>query len=101
MALGTVAILGDAAFVARPHAAAGTAKACADAWALGEALGAAEGDVARALAAWEADRLDVGRRLVARAARSGDRSQFGGGWTPGDPSLAFGLYRPGDSEGGW
>ncbi|HEX2508517.1 MAG TPA: hypothetical protein VHK23_09365 [Miltoncostaeaceae bacterium] len=101
MALGRVAILGDAAFVARPHAAAGTAKACADAWALGEALGAAEGDVARALAAWEADRLDVGRRLVARAARSGDRSQFGGGWTPGDPSLAFGLYRPGDSEGGW
>jgi 2,6-dihydroxypyridine 3-monooxygenase len=101
MALGPVAILGDAAFVARPHAAAGTAKACADAWALGEALGAAEGDVARALGAWEPDRLDVGRRLVARAARNGDRSQFGGGWTPGDPSLAFGLYRPGDSEGGW
>jgi 2,6-dihydroxypyridine 3-monooxygenase len=101
MALGRVAILGDAAFVARPHAAAGTAKACADAWALGEALGAAEGDVARALGAWEPDRLDVGRRLVARAARNGDRSQFGGGWTPGDPSLAFGLYRPGDSEGGW
>jgi 2,6-dihydroxypyridine 3-monooxygenase len=101
MALGRVAILGDAAFVARPHAAAGTAKACADAWALGEALAAAEGDVARALGAWEPDRLDVGRRLVARAARNGDRSQFGGGWTPGDPSLAFGLYRPGDSEGGW
>jgi 2,6-dihydroxypyridine 3-monooxygenase len=101
MALGRVAILGDAAFVARPHAAAGTAKACADAWALGEALAAAEGDVGRALAAWEPGRLEAGRSLVARAARNGDRSQYGGGWTPGDPSLAFGLYRPGDSEGGW
>jgi 2,6-dihydroxypyridine 3-monooxygenase len=101
MALGRVAILGDAAFVARPHAAAGTAKACADAWALGEALAAAGGDAGRALAAWEPRRLEAGRSLVARAARNGDRSQVGAGWTPGDPSLAFGLYRPGDSEGGW
>ena len=100
MARGRVAILGDAAFVARPHAAAGTAKACADAWALGGALAAAGGDVERALAAWEPAQLEVGRSLVARAARNGDRSQVGGGWTPGDPSLAFGLYRPGDSEGG-
>ena len=96
MALGRVAIVGDAAFVARPHAAAGTAKACADAWALGEALGEAGGDVNAALARWEPRRLEVGRNLVARAARNGDRSQFGGGWTPGDPSLAFGLYGPGD-----
>ncbi len=101
MAVGRVAILGDAAFVARPHAAAGTAKACADGWALGEALAEAGGDVDRALAAWEPARLEAGRGLVARAARNGDRSQFGGGWTPGDPSLAFGLYGPGDSEGGW
>ncbi len=96
MALGRVAIVGDAAFVARPHAAAGTAKACADAWALGEALGEAGGDVDAALARWEPRQLEVGRNLVARAARNGDRSQFGGGWTPGDPSLAFGLYGPGD-----
>jgi 2,6-dihydroxypyridine 3-monooxygenase len=101
MAVGRVAIIGDAAFVARPHAAAGTAKACADAWALGEALAGAGGDVPRALAAWEPRRLAAGRELVARAARNGDRSQFGGGWTPGDPSLSFGLYVPGDSEGGW
>jgi 2,6-dihydroxypyridine 3-monooxygenase len=101
MAIGRVAIIGDAAFVARPHAAAGTAKACADAWALGRALAEAGGDVERALAAWEPRQLEVGRALVARAARNGDRSQSGGGWTPGDPSLAFGLYVPGDSEGGW
>jgi 2,6-dihydroxypyridine 3-monooxygenase len=101
LAVGQVAIVGDAAFVARPHAAAGTAKACADGWALGEALAGSGGDVVRALAGWEPARLEAGRALVARAARNGDRSQFGGGWTPGDPSLAFGLYVPGDSEGGW
>jgi 2,6-dihydroxypyridine 3-monooxygenase len=101
LAVDRVAIVGDAAFVARPHAAAGTAKACADGWALGEALAEAGGDVADALARWEPARLEAGRALVARAARNGDRSQFGGGWTPGDPSLAFGLYVPGDSEGGW
>jgi 2,6-dihydroxypyridine 3-monooxygenase len=101
VALGRVAVIGDAAFVARPHAAAGTAKACSDAWALGAALAAAGGDVEAALRAWEPERLEVGRALVERAAANGDRSQFGGGWTPGDPSLAFGLYRPGDSEGGW
>ncbi len=101
VAVGRVAVIGDAAFVARPHAAAGTAKACADAWALGAALAAADGDVEAALRAWEPRRLAVGGALVERAATNGDRSQFGGGWTPGDPSLAFGLYRPGDSEGGW
>ena len=101
VALGRVAVIGDAAFVARPHAAAGTAKACSDAWALGEALAATGGDVNRALASWEPGRLEVGLALVRRAAANGDRSQRGGGWTPGDPSLAFGLYGPGDSEGGW
>ena len=40
MAFGRVCLIGDAAFVARPHAAAGTAKAAADAWALAEALDA-------------------------------------------------------------
>ena len=45
MAFGRVCLLGDAAFVVRPHAAAGTAKAAADAWALADAL-ARDGDVA-------------------------------------------------------
>ena len=35
MAFGRVCLIGDAAFAVRPHAAAGTAKAAADAWALG------------------------------------------------------------------
>jgi 2,6-dihydroxypyridine 3-monooxygenase len=98
MALGRVALIGDAAFVARPHAAAGTAKACANAWALAPALGSGDGDVEGALARWEAGQLALGRALVRRAAVNGDRSQFGGGWTPGDRSLAFGLREPGDSE---
>ena len=38
MAFDRVCLIGDAAFVARPHAAAGTAKAAADAWSLAEAL---------------------------------------------------------------
>ncbi|MGB8795000.1 MAG: FAD-dependent monooxygenase, partial [Mycobacterium sp.] len=39
MAQGRVALIGDAACAARPHAAAGTAKAAADAWTLANALG--------------------------------------------------------------
>ena len=53
MADGRVALIGDAACGARPHAAAGTAKAAADAWALSAALEEADGDVAAALRKWE------------------------------------------------
>ena len=49
MAFGRVCLLGDAAFALRPHAAAGTAKAAADAWALAEALAASGGDLQAAL----------------------------------------------------
>ncbi len=38
MAFGRVAIIGDAAFVARPHVGAGVSKACDDALALADAL---------------------------------------------------------------
>ena len=40
MAFGRACLLGDAAFVVRPHAAAGTAKAAEDAWTLRDALAA-------------------------------------------------------------
>jgi 2,6-dihydroxypyridine 3-monooxygenase len=95
MAFGRVCLIGDAAFAARPHAAAGTAKAAANAWALAEALADAHGDVERALREWEGPQLTLGRNLVRRAREIGDRSQFGGSWVPGDPSLVFGLYEPG------
>jgi len=95
MVFGRVCLLGDAAFCARPHAAAGTAKAAADAWALADAMRASD-DLTSALAAWEAGQLGVGRRLVIRSREMGERSQFLDTWQPSDPSLAFGLYGPGD-----
>lgn len=48
MALGRVCLFGDAAFVARPHAA-GTAKAVEEGWQLVQALQATQGDVVQAL----------------------------------------------------
>jgi 2,6-dihydroxypyridine 3-monooxygenase len=98
MVFGRACLVGDAAFVARPHAAAGTAKAAADAWALREALEGAGWDFATALAAWERRQLALGSALIDRVRRLGNASQFGGGWRPGDPELRFGLERPGDSE---
>lgn len=95
MAVGRAVLVGDAAFAARPHAAAGTAKAAADAWALGRALTDAGGDVPAALATWEPQQLQLGRQLVARVQDMGRRSQVDGTWTPGDPVLLFGLYGPG------
>jgi len=95
MAFGRVCLTGDAAFALRPHAAAGTAKAAADAWALAEALAATGGDVEAALPRWERQQLAVGRAVLERARRNGDKSQFHGTWRPGDPELVFGLYEPG------
>jgi 2,6-dihydroxypyridine 3-monooxygenase len=95
MAFGRVCLIGDAAFAVRPHAAAGTAKAAADAWALGETVAAAGGDVEEALRRWEPGQLALGAQLIARARDIGNRSQFEGTFTPGDPTLIFGLYEPG------
>ncbi|KWX21284.1 monooxygenase [Mycolicibacterium wolinskyi] len=94
MALGRVALIGDAASAARPHAAAGTAKAAANAWALFDAL-ADSGDIAEALAKWEPGQLELGQRLLRRVKDMGTRSQVSCTWTPGDPDLRFGLYGPG------
>jgi 2-polyprenyl-6-methoxyphenol hydroxylase-like FAD-dependent oxidoreductase len=60
------ALIGDAAFVARPHVGAGVAKAAQDAVALADAL-AASGEVEQALQVFETARLPVGKRIVARA----------------------------------
>jgi 2,6-dihydroxypyridine 3-monooxygenase len=96
MAFGRACLVGDAAFAVRPHAAAGTAKAAADGWALAEELTAAGGDVPAALAAWERRQLALGRSLLARCRDIGDSSQFSGTFRPGDPQLIFGLYGPGN-----
>jgi 2,6-dihydroxypyridine 3-monooxygenase len=94
MAFGRVCLIGDAACVVRPHAAAGTAKAAADGWALAAAL-KSEPSVHAALAAWEPAQLALGRQLLERTRRIGRRSQVDCNWTPGDPELIFGLYEPG------
>jgi 2,6-dihydroxypyridine 3-monooxygenase len=91
---GRVAVMGDAAFAVRPHAAAGTAKAAADAWALATAL-AEQNDIMLALKAWEPEQLNIGNSLVDRVREMGARSQFQNSWFPGDPDLRFGLYGPG------
>jgi 2,6-dihydroxypyridine 3-monooxygenase len=98
MALGRVCIIGDAAFAARPHAAAGTAKAAENAWTLAAAIAAGGGDLAGALEAWSAHQTALGTSLVARARHIGEGSQFRCDWRPGDPALRFGLYEPGDSS---
>ncbi|MGW3470746.1 FAD binding domain-containing protein [Saccharopolyspora sp. NPDC000995] len=95
MADGRIALLGDAASAARPHAAAGTAKAAADAWALADALTDSDGDIAAALRKWEPAQLELGSHLQERVKEMGERSQFHNTWNPGDPSLRFGLYGPG------
>jgi 2-polyprenyl-6-methoxyphenol hydroxylase-like FAD-dependent oxidoreductase len=69
MAFGRVAIIGDAAFVARPHVAVGVAKAADDAAAMVAALDA--DDVEPALRRFEAQRLPVGRRIIERARHLG------------------------------
>jgi 2-polyprenyl-6-methoxyphenol hydroxylase-like FAD-dependent oxidoreductase len=70
MAFGRVAILGDAAFVARPHVAAGVSKAADDAAALTEAL-IAELDVPSALKRFEAARIAENRNIIERARHLG------------------------------
>ena len=97
MAFGRISLMGDGAISVRPHAGAGTAKACADAWALGDALRRAEGDVVAALEAWEPHQLELGHALLQRSRWMGDGSQFRHDWVPGDPRLRFGLYEAGDA----
>jgi 2,6-dihydroxypyridine 3-monooxygenase len=96
MVFGRVCLLGDAAFGLRPHLAAGQAKACADAWALHDALLDADLDIDTALARWQRSQLALGRSALERTRRMGVRSQFEHTMVPGDPTWKFGLWRPGD-----
>ncbi|MBW4639503.1 MAG: FAD binding domain-containing protein [Gloeocapsa sp. UFS-A4-WI-NPMV-4B04] len=76
MTFGRVALVGDAAFIPRPHTAASTAKAAANAISLADALVKHNHDVIKALPAWEPSQLAYGRQLVASGQQMGDRSQF-------------------------
>jgi 2-polyprenyl-6-methoxyphenol hydroxylase-like FAD-dependent oxidoreductase len=70
MVQGRVALLGDAAFVARPHVGMGVTKAMQDALALEHAL-RAHGATAPALQAYAAARLPAGAQVVQRSRRLG------------------------------
>ncbi|HXM03456.1 MAG TPA: hypothetical protein VN939_12680 [Chthoniobacterales bacterium] len=96
MAFGPVGIMGDAAFAARPHCGAGTAKAAEDAWQLSNALAQANNNVSVALQHWQERQLQCGAQLVARAREIGHQLQFENTWPVGQ-GFPFGLYEPGDS----
>ncbi len=77
MAFGRIALMGDAAFVPRPHTAASTAKAAGNALGLGEAIERFGRDVEGALRAWEPAQLRMGFSLREQGMALGNRSQFG------------------------
>ena len=70
MAIGRVALIGDAAFVGRPHVAAGVTKAAEDAMALSTALRQTD-DVAVALQSFERARMEIDRSIVDRGRELG------------------------------
>lgn len=94
MVFGRACLLGDAANLGRPHAAAGTAKAADDAWALTAALDN-HANLLDALRDYERSQLAIGHQLIARTEAIGRRSQSDNTWVPGDPELIFGLKAPG------
>ena len=69
LVFGRAILIGDAAFVARPHAGMGVTKAALDAQTLARAF--AQPDRAAALAAWQSRRLRYGRAVVERSRRLG------------------------------
>ncbi|SOZ39211.1 FAD binding domain-containing protein [Cupriavidus neocaledonicus] len=70
MAFGRVALLGDAAFVARPHCGMGVTKAAGDAMALVRALSDAR-TIEAGLEAYSAERVQVGQAIVEHARHLG------------------------------
>jgi 2-polyprenyl-6-methoxyphenol hydroxylase-like FAD-dependent oxidoreductase len=66
LVFGRVAIVGDAAFTARPHVAMGVPKANGDVLCLVDALARHGGDIPSALRAFEEQRLRMGRAIVER-----------------------------------
>jgi 2-polyprenyl-6-methoxyphenol hydroxylase-like FAD-dependent oxidoreductase len=68
---GRVALLGDAAFVARPHVGAGVTKAALDAVCLTDSIVATRGDLLAALTEYDAARREFGDWIVARSRQLG------------------------------
>jgi 2-polyprenyl-6-methoxyphenol hydroxylase-like FAD-dependent oxidoreductase len=76
MGRGRVALIGDAAFVARPHCGAGVSKAADDAASLTTALDANNNLIEDAIEAFSAERTKAGKAAVAWAAHLGSYFQM-------------------------
>jgi len=79
-AFGRVALIGDAAAVARPHVGYGTTKAAGDALALARAVGFGVADLAAALTRYQSERYQVSERCFHRGRQLG-------AWISGAQSL--------------
>jgi 2-polyprenyl-6-methoxyphenol hydroxylase-like FAD-dependent oxidoreductase len=71
MVFGRAIVLGDAAFIPRPHTAGGAAKAAADAMALAQALRSVA-DIDQALAGWNRSQMRVGTAMCDRGIALGN-----------------------------
>ena len=77
MAFGRVCILGYAAFVLRPHTAAGVSKAATNAVTLANSItNLSNVDVVEALKRWKAPQIELGNNLKYLGMSLGNRSQF-------------------------
>lgn len=83
MVSGRIAILGDAGSIPRPHTAASTSKAAANALALADALQSAPADIAAALARWEPAQVAYGKALRRQGTETGNLLLFHGAATAG------------------
>ncbi|MFO1058170.1 MAG: FAD-dependent monooxygenase [Dongiaceae bacterium] len=102
LAFGRVALLGDAAFVARPHVARGAIKAGHDAMALAEAL-AGDTPVEAGLRRYDAVRRPAGAALVAESRQLGAYLEGRLGPVERDPVAVMrdnGGVEPSDVDGG-
>jgi 2-polyprenyl-6-methoxyphenol hydroxylase-like FAD-dependent oxidoreductase len=71
-----VIIIGDAAAIPRPHTAASTSKAAANALALADELHASADDIPAALARWEPPQVALGRHLRQQGSQIGNHLLF-------------------------
>jgi len=76
MVFGRTVLVGEAAFVLRPHTAAAAAKAAADGMMLGLALRDGNDNLAENLRRFETPQMQMGLHLRDYGVRVGNRSQF-------------------------
>ena len=77
MVAGRAVLVGDAAFVPRPHTAGGAARAAANAMSLARTLRRGTVQVDQGLANWNAEQMRFGRSLVATGIAMGNRIMGG------------------------